>query len=210
MYQIHGLSISSNTAKTLYVAEALGIDYEYIPLDIKKGEHKTPEHLARHPFGKLPTLTHDNERLFESDVICRYLAETENSDLYPANDLLIRTRINQWLSFFSAHLGRWLNTYAFERYAKITLGFGEPNKATEAEAYNFIQQQLPVVNQIFEQNEYLLGKTITITDYVTFAYFECTELADLSLRDYPATLRWFEKMKMSNAVKRAHGKLERG
>lgn len=36
MYQFHGLSISSNTAKTLYVAEFLGIDYEYIPLDIKK------------------------------------------------------------------------------------------------------------------------------------------------------------------------------
>lgn len=42
MYQIHGLNISLNTAKTLYVAEALGIVCERIPLDIKKGIYCPP------------------------------------------------------------------------------------------------------------------------------------------------------------------------
>ena len=32
-----------------------GVDHEFVPM--KPGEHKTPEHLAIHPFGKVPVLT---------------------------------------------------------------------------------------------------------------------------------------------------------
>ncbi|MDH3376086.1 MAG: glutathione S-transferase N-terminal domain-containing protein [Gammaproteobacteria bacterium] len=66
MYHIHGANVSSNITKTVYVAEELGIDFKYTNLDLSKGEHKSPEHLARHPLGKIPTLTHDGETLFES------------------------------------------------------------------------------------------------------------------------------------------------
>ena len=209
MYLIHGISISSNTTKTIYVAEALGVDYEYIQMNLKKGEHKTPEHFKRHPLGKLPTLTHGGETLFESDAICGYMASVENSSLYPSDNELYRARIDQWLGFFTNHLGRWLNSYAFEKVAKVKFGFGTPNKATEEEAFGFIQQQLPCVNEQLSNNKYFMGAEMSIADYVAFAYFENAEAAELSLNDFPAISAWYEGVKSSEVIKRAQQKLGR-
>ncbi len=207
MYQIHGIGISSNTTKTLYVAEALGIDYDYVEMNLAIGEHKTPEHLNRHPLGKLPTLTHDDETLFESNAICSYLAAVENSPLYPINNRLYCARIDQWMNFFTNHLGRWLNNYAFEKVAKSQLGLGEPNQAIMEEAYGFIQQQLPCIHEQLQAGPYFLGEVPSIADYVAFAYFENAEKAGLSLSDYPAIQAWYNAIKASDIIKRAHQKL---
>jgi len=207
MYQIHGLSISSNTTKTVYVAEALGIDYDYVSMDFRKGEHKTPEHFARHPLGKLPTLTHDEKTLFESNTICTYLASMENSSLYPSEEIYYRATIDQWLAFFTNHLGRWLNSYAFEKMLKVKFSLGEPNKDAEQEAFQFIQQQLPCINDQLKQHKYLTGQNISIADYVAFAYFEIAEMANLSLSDFPETSSWYHELKTSDVIALAHKKL---
>jgi glutathione S-transferase len=47
-----------------------------VPLNVLKGEPTSPEHLARHPFGKVPVLDHDDLRILETGAICRYLNDT--------------------------------------------------------------------------------------------------------------------------------------
>lgn len=207
MYQIHGFSMSSNTAKTIYVAEALGVDYQYITLDLMKGEHKTPEHFKRHPLGKTPTLTHDDKTLFESGAICRYLASEENSDLYPLNDNFKRCQIDQWMDFFTIHLGRWVTTYAFELVAKEKFGMGEPNQEVMKEALGFIEQQMQAVDQHLANNRYFLGDQLTIADLFAFAYMENAEMANLSLTQYPHVSKWYEDLKASDIVQRGKQKM---
>jgi len=68
------------TKVALYVAEkeALGVDLglETEVLNPFKGEQKTPEHLARNPFGTLPVLHTDvGNYLFESLAIMEFLEE---------------------------------------------------------------------------------------------------------------------------------------
>ena len=140
MYTIHGFNLSFNTWKVLYVAEELGIRYEYVALDPTKGEHKSEEHLKRHPLGKTPTLDHDGRYLFESGAICRYLAAVEGSDLYPA-DPYGRALVGQWMDFFSCHLGRWLGTLLFERVMRERFGMGEKKVDAEQEALGFIEKR---------------------------------------------------------------------
>ena len=206
MYTIHGLSISSNTTKTVYVAEALGIDYSYIAMNLSEGEHKKPEHLKRHPLGKLPTLTHNDKTLFESNAICSYMANCENSNLYPEGKFE-RAQVEQWLAFFTNHLGRWLNTYAFEKVAKAKLGFGSPQKEVMDEAFQFIMAQLPCVNNQLTENNYLIGNNITIADYVAFAYFENAILGEISLSDFSSVEKWYNNISSSDVIKRAKKKL---
>ena len=203
MYHIHGINISSNTTKTVYVAEELGIEYQYTNMDLSRGEHKTAEHMARHPLGKVPTLTHNGEYLFESGAICCYLASTESSELYPVRDHLERCRVDQWMDFFANHLGRWLNTYAFEKVAKVKYGFGVPNKAVEDEALGFINQQMPAVEAHLGSREFLLGDKLTIADHFAFAYMEMAELGLLSLDDYPNLSNWYQSFKMRQSISRA-------
>jgi glutathione S-transferase len=48
-------------------------DYEQVPLNVLEGDPKTPEHLERHPFGKVPVVDIDGFRVIETPAISRYL-----------------------------------------------------------------------------------------------------------------------------------------
>ena len=47
---------SGNGYKCRLVLKALGMPYQYMPVDILKGETRTPEFLAINPNGKIPVL----------------------------------------------------------------------------------------------------------------------------------------------------------
>jgi glutathione S-transferase len=49
--------------------------FKQVPLNVLAGDPKTPEHLERHPFGKVPVLDYDGLRLLETSAITRYLNE---------------------------------------------------------------------------------------------------------------------------------------
>lgn len=63
-----------------------GIAYDQVPVNVLEGETRQPEHLARHPLGKVPVLDIDGLRLRETDAIARYL-EARNPDpaMFPAD-----------------------------------------------------------------------------------------------------------------------------
>ncbi|UWQ78883.1 maleylacetoacetate isomerase [Leisingera sp. S132] len=62
-----------------------GIDYTSVPVDLVKGEHKSPEHLARNPQGFVPVLEIDGLRLTQSLAILDYLDETRGLGLLPSD-----------------------------------------------------------------------------------------------------------------------------
>ena len=67
------------------VLEEKKLPYEPVLLSFQKGEHKSPEHLARSPHGKVPALTDGSLVLYESSAIVEYLEEK-----YPTLPLLPR------------------------------------------------------------------------------------------------------------------------
>ena len=73
-----------NPRKACVTAKYLGSPVEYVRLDARKGEHKSPAHLARNPNGKVPVLVDGDKTLWESAAIMVYLANKAGSDLWPA------------------------------------------------------------------------------------------------------------------------------
>ncbi|EDZ47991.1 maleylacetoacetate isomerase [Rhodobacterales bacterium Y4I] len=59
------------------------IGYTAVPVDLVKGEHKSPGHLARNPQGFVPVLEIDGLRLTQSLAILDYLDETRALGLLP-------------------------------------------------------------------------------------------------------------------------------
>ena len=57
--------------------------FEQVQLNVLEGEPKRPEHLERHPFGKVPVLDHDGLRILETGAIARYL-----NDVLPGTSLV--------------------------------------------------------------------------------------------------------------------------
>lgn len=73
------------TVKML-LAEKPFTRFKQMPLNVLAGEPQQPEHLARHPFGKVPVLDHDGLRILETSAIARYL-----NDILPGKSLVPAT-----------------------------------------------------------------------------------------------------------------------
>jgi len=70
----------------MVLAEKGFTDFKQVPLNVLAGEPKQPEHLERHPFGKVPVLDHDGMRILETAAIARYL-----NDVLPGRSLIPAT-----------------------------------------------------------------------------------------------------------------------
>jgi len=65
----------TRTIRALWMLRELDLDFEYVQVDLTKGEHHRPEFLAVNPAGKVPVLVDDDFVLSESVAIVLYLAE---------------------------------------------------------------------------------------------------------------------------------------
>src|SRR4051812_34618856 len=101
--KLYGNNFSFNSNKVRFAANAMGLNYEFQSVDLAAGEQRTPEFLKINPTGRIPCLQDGGFVVFESNTIMRYLAEKNNSPLYP-KELEKRTIVNQWLDFGSIHI----------------------------------------------------------------------------------------------------------
>jgi glutathione S-transferase len=191
-----------NGAKVIYTAEQIGLKYDYIPLDFSRGEHKSSEHMARHPLGKIPAIEHNGKALFESNTICRYLARIADSPLYGSDDYQ-RGVIDQWVDMMSNHPGRWLTVYYFEEHIKPLFLKQSPDEKNLKEAANFVAQQMPVVDKRLAEHEFLAGDNISIADTIGYSLVNTSELTSVDLSPYKNLVRWYEQLKNSTAFVRA-------
>jgi glutathione S-transferase len=70
----------------MVLAEKGFTQFKQVPLNVLEGEPKSPEHLERHPFGKVPVLDHEGMRILETAAITRYL-----NDILPGKSLIPST-----------------------------------------------------------------------------------------------------------------------
>jgi len=204
MNRLYGFN-TQNTMKVVYTLEELEVDYDFTFLDLFKGEHKQESFLKLNPVGKVPVLQIGDDSLFESGAICRYAANAAKSPLYP-EDALQRAKVDQWLDFFSAHLGRWLSTLFFENIIKEKAGMGEIDPEKCKEAQNYTHQQMAIIDAHLADKAFFMGDALTIADPFAFAYIEQVETFDFSWDDFPHAKRWYDAMRSRPAVERARRK----
>ena len=95
----------SRAAIAKWMLDECGADYEIVPIDFTKGEHKTPEFLKINPAGKLPALVDGDAKIFEGAAICLYLAEKfPEANLAPKIGALERGRYLSLMVYSTSQL----------------------------------------------------------------------------------------------------------
>src|SRR5262249_27095991 len=82
--KLYDFAFSPNCRKVRALAYELGIQLEFVPVDLPKGAQHTPAFLAINPNGRVPVLVEGELVLWESTAIVRYLAAKTGSALVPA------------------------------------------------------------------------------------------------------------------------------
>ena len=198
MLKIYG-SHTFNAAKVVLTAEELGLDYKYIHIDIVSNQQKSKEHLQRHPLGKIPVIEENGQYVFESNVICRYLAEANGFTLY-SSDPLQKAHIDQWIDLMAHHIGRWLGVCYFHEYIRPNFFNQSADTNAITEAQTFLQTQLPALNQQLLNNRFISGNHFTIADIIAFSYFQTCHNSSITIEPYSHIASWYKEIEQRPSV----------
>lgn len=94
-----------NPMKVALLLEELGLPYEPVPVDTRKGEQFAPGFLAVNPNAKVPAIVDGDAVVFDSNAILLYLAD--KAGRFVPTDLASpeRGRMLAWLMFVASGIG---------------------------------------------------------------------------------------------------------
>ncbi len=186
-----------NGIKISVTLEELGLLYTVHPIDISKGEQKTPEYLKINPNGRIPAIVDREEQdfaVFESGAIMIYLAE-KTGRLMPT-DRKGRSRVIQWLMFQMSGVGPMQGqANVFYRY------FPEKIPAAIQRYQNETRRLYTVLDTRLQQSEYLAGD-YSIADIATWAWVRSHNWAGVSVEGLTQLQRWLAAIEQRPAAQR--------
>ncbi|MBS0333893.1 MAG: glutathione S-transferase N-terminal domain-containing protein, partial [Proteobacteria bacterium] len=95
---VHGVPGSPYVRMPLLACEEKGAPYELAAMTFGSGVTKTPEHLARHPFGRIPAIEHGEFKLYEAQAILRYIDRAFDGPALTPADARAAARMDQVLN----------------------------------------------------------------------------------------------------------------
>jgi glutathione S-transferase len=165
-FTLYGSRGSTNTDRVrLTLAEGGFTDYDFVLINLQKGEQKSKEHKKRHPWGKIPVITSaEGFTLYESRAICKYLATKYSFPLLPpASDVEAAALFDQAQSeeilYFAEPAGR----IGFEKFAKRFMGLPS-DEAVVSDALRSVETFFDVAEQFLHHKDYMAGNDFTLVD----------------------------------------------
>jgi glutathione S-transferase len=190
MLRVYGDIQSGNCYKVKLLLSQLGRPHEWVFTDIRKGETRTPDYLARNPNGRIPLLEYEPGRyLAESNAILYYLGE--GTRFLPA-ERLERAQTLQWLFFEQYSHEPYIAT---ARYYMTFLGKPEEHKEEIARRIKPGYAALGVMERHLAEREYFAGGRYSIADIGLYAYTHVAHEGGFDLAAFPAVRRWLARVK---------------
>ena len=153
---------NGRTLRALWALEEVGVPYEFVEVDLKRGQHREPEFLALNPAGKVPVLDDNGTIVTESAAICMHLAERHpESGLLPPVGTPERTECYRWMSFILTELDAPLWTIAKHRFA-LPQERRVP-AVVETASWEF-GNAASVLASILDNRQYLTGAAFSVAD----------------------------------------------
>lgn len=188
-YKVYGDYRSGNCYKIKLMLHLLGQDYEWVPVDILRGESREEAFLKKNPNGKIPVLElEDGSCVWESNAILNYLADGSE---YLPSDPRLRTQVLQW-QFFEQYSHEPF--IAVARFIKVYLGLPDDRldeyAAKQLDGYH----ALDVMEQQLLRTPYLVGDHYSIADVALYAYTHVAEEGGFRQEGYPAICAWLQRV----------------
>ena len=171
MIVVHGIPGSPYVRMPLLACEEKGAPYRLAGMQF--GQNKTPDYLARHPFGRIPVIEHDDFWLYESAAIIRYIdAVFPGPSLTPAAPRA-QARMNQVMGIIDWYVMPTI-TSAIGWNRVIAPMIGRPvDEAAVANAVPGATTCIRALEQLLGTAPYMTGESVSLADLMLSATSTC-------------------------------------
>jgi GST-like protein len=192
-------NLAPNPTKVALALEEMGLQYELVPVDTRKGEQHTPAFLAVNPNAKVPAIVDGDATVFDSNAILLYLAEKTGKFLPPKGDKP-RGELLSWLMFVASGVGPFSGQAVhFKHHATEKVGYAHNRYQFEA------LRHYGIVNDRLAKHKYMVGDTYTIVDMDVWGWARMIPfvLGEGAFANYPNVKRLVDEISARPAAAKA-------
>lgn len=195
MLKFH-FNLSPNPTKVALLLEELGLPYEAVPVDTRRGQQFEPGYLAVNPNAKVPAIVDGATTVFDSNAILLYLAEREGRFLPDERGELL-----SWLMFVATGIGPFFGQAVhFRNFAPEAVPYARTRYDYEA------RRHLAVLDGRLEGRNWIVGNAYSIVDMAAWAWCRMVPFvlgSEAALSEFPQVKRLVDAVSARPATARA-------
>lgn len=180
--------MSGNSARAVFGLLEAGVAWNRRPVEMPARENRTDQYLALNPMGKVPALEDGAFRLWESNAINWYVAETTPACGLLPSTAAGRASVQRWLMFQNGHVTPrcvpiFMATHAGMQAYWNTTGDPQAAAASTPELHRFLRVlDDALAERDYLENEFSLADIAFVPHLVLIAEggFDLTAYARLS------------------------------
>ena len=193
---VHSVPGSPFGRSVLAALEEKGARYRLSP--VAPGTMRSPEHLARHPFGRVPVLEHNGFMLYETQAILRYLDRVLPAPALTPADPKRAARIDQVMNINDWYLFHGVgNVIVFHRVVGPQVMGLKPDEAAIAAAMPKALTVFRELARLLGEQAFFAGEAVSLADLLVapaIAFFTATpEWTELGA-PHPNLVAWLKRM----------------
>lgn len=195
---VYGADYSCYVRIVRLALEEKGVAYRLVPVDIFAEEERTPDYLARHPFGKIPSFDHDGFGLYEASAISRYVDAAFDGPALLPDDPRTIARVEQIISVCDSYIYQPL---VWDVYVERLEKAGRGEKSDEdriADGLDKAKISLAAITKLMSGNSWLAGDDLTLADLhlaPMMDFFLKTLEGRRMIGSFPLLGAWWERMR---------------
>lgn len=181
MITLYDFPLSGHAHRVRLMLSLLGLDYQLVHVDLRKGEQKAVDFLALNPFGSLPVLVDGETVLRESTAILTYLARAYGPEWYPIEPAA-QAEVQTWLATATKEIATGPGA------ARLVTVFGA--QLDHAALIQKSHELLAVIDRHLHGKDWLALDKRTIADVAAYSYIAHAPEGHVSLANYSNVRRW--------------------
>jgi glutathione S-transferase len=195
-FTVHSIPGSPFGRSVLAALQEKGASFRFSP--VAPGGLRSPEHLARHPFGRVPVLEHHGFLLYETQAILRYLDRVLPAPALTPADPRRAARMDQVMNVNDWYLFHGVgNVIIFHRVVGPRVMGLRPDEAAIEAAMPKARAVFAELARLLGEQSFFAGDALTLADLLVAPqidfFTETPEWADLGA-PHPNLVAWLARM----------------
>jgi len=196
-FVVHSIPGSPFGRAVLIALEEKRAPYRLVP--VAPGALRSPENLARHPFGRVPSIDHGGFRLFETQAILRYIDRVIESTPLAPRDPRAAARMDQLMNVNDWYLFQGVgNVIGFQRIVAPKLLGQKPDEAAIGAAMPNAHRVFDALGRELGAAPYFVGEALTLADIMLapqLEFFAATPEWSPLTANNPNLVSWLDRMR---------------